>query len=114
MLSTLNELSSNKLPVFDFVVPSRFWGQFRLKSDDSLKPVPEEVLADYLLAVESNKDLQQRRFELLQICLSHLRQSRIVRKAAHVTTLLAEEQLASGEVHIARENLLNVTDVYRR
>ena len=112
--AALADLGSNKMPVYDFVVPSRFWGRFQLKSDDELEPVPANVLDEYLLAVESNKSLQQRSISLLQTCLSHLKQSRVVRRSAHVSTLLAEEQLASGEVHAARENLLNVADVYRR
>ena len=110
----LKQLASTKLPVYDFVVPSRYWGQFKLKSDDTFKPVPEDVLDDYLLAVESNKDLQEQSISLLQTCLSHLRQAKCVRKAAHVSALLAEEQLAAGEVHVAHENLLKVADIYRK
>lgn len=111
--STLSQLSSSKLPVYDFVVPSCYWGQFKLKSDDAFKAVPEDVLDDYLLAVESNKDLQGRSIDLLQTCLGQLKQSRAARKATHVIAILAEEQLACGEVHVARENLLTVADIYR-
>lgn len=112
--STMSELSAAQIPVYDFVVPSAFWGQFKLKSDDAFHSVPDDVLDGYLFAMESNKSLQQRSIDLLEMCLAHFKQGKHSRNAAHVSSVLAEEQLASGDVHVARENLLNIADIYRR
>jgi len=84
---------------------STHWGQFEC---------PMEDLDDHLLALESQKDLLKTSINLLELTLEYVKRCRCNRKEAHVSMMLAEERLASGEVESAKELLLKAADVFRR